>query len=277
MKNFFKLLNFELNRVMKLLIILMGFTFIVQLVGVFVSKNNYLTQVEMLQQNDGSSVSQVLQTIGYFSFDRVVNSLFFIGPIMICVAAILFYVFLIWYRDWFGKNTFVYRLLMLPTERINLFFAKLTTIVLATLSLVGFQLIAIQIEMLVMRWTVPGEYVMEVTLRQLIEFNKILLLIVPNQFELFMSFYGAGILTVVILFTAILLERSYRLKGALIGGTFVVVANLLVILPLILNETIFHSFLYNGEVLLIILALGVIVLAGSIWLSKRLLDKKIRV
>nr|WP_289038141.1 hypothetical protein [uncultured Allobacillus sp.] len=277
MKNFFKLLNFELNRVMKLLLILMGFTFIVQLVGVFVSKNNYLTQVEMLQQNDGSSVSQVLQTIGYFSFDRVVNSLFFIGPIMICVAAILFYVFLIWYRDWFGKNTFVYRLLMLPTERINLFFAKLTTIVLATLSLVGFQLIAIQIEMLVMRWTVPGEYVMEVTLRQLIEFNKILLLIVPNQFELFMSFYGAGILTVVILFTAILLERSYRLKGALIGGTFVVVANLLVILPLILNETIFHSFLYNGEVLLIILALGVIVLAGSIWLSKRLLDKKIRV
>lgn len=121
MKNFFKLLNFELNRVMKLLISLMVFTLIVQLIGVFVSKNNYLTQVEMLQQNDGSSVSQVLQSVGYFSFDRVVNSLFFIGPIMICVAAIMFYIFLIWYRDWFGKNTFVYRLLMLPTARINLF------------------------------------------------------------------------------------------------------------------------------------------------------------
>ena len=53
MKNFFKLLNFELNRVMKLLISLMVFTLIVQLIGVFVSKNNYLTQVEMLQQNDG--------------------------------------------------------------------------------------------------------------------------------------------------------------------------------------------------------------------------------
>ena len=96
MKNFFKLLNFELNRVMKLLISLMVFTLIVQLIGVFVSKNNYLTQVEMLQQNDGSSVSQVLQSVGYFSFDRVVNSLFFIGPIMICVAAIMFYIFLIW-------------------------------------------------------------------------------------------------------------------------------------------------------------------------------------
>lgn len=156
MKNFFKLLNFELNRVMKLLISLMVFTLIVQLIGVFVSKNNYLTQVEMLQQNDGSSVSQVLQSVGYFSFDRVVNSLFFIGPIMICVAAIMFYIFLIWYRDWFGKNTFVYRLLMLPTARINLFFAKLTTILLATFSLVGFQLVAIQIEMLVMKWTVPS-------------------------------------------------------------------------------------------------------------------------
>ncbi|MBR7554895.1 hypothetical protein ACFFJI_00110 [Allobacillus sp. GCM10007491] len=277
MKNFFKLLNFELNRVMKLLLILMGFTFIVQLVGVFVARSNYLTHLEMIQQNEGSSVSQVLQSIGYFSFDRVVNSLFFIGPIMICVAAIMFYIFLIWYRDWFGKNTFVYRLLMLPTARINLFFAKLTTIVLATLSLVGFQLIAIQIEMLVMKWTVPGEYVMEVTLRQLIEIHPVLSLIAPNQFELFMSLYGAGILTVIILFTAILLERSYRMKGVLFGGTFVVAVNLLVILPLILNQTIFDSFLYNGEVLLIILALGVIVLVGSIWLSKRLLDEKIRV
>ena len=35
MKNFFKLLNFELNRVMKLLISLMVFTLIVQLIGVF--------------------------------------------------------------------------------------------------------------------------------------------------------------------------------------------------------------------------------------------------
>lgn len=208
MKNFFKLLNFELNRVMKLLISLMVFTLIVQLIGVFVSKNNYLTQVEMLQQNDGSSVSQVLQSVGYFSFDRVVNSLFFIGPIMICVAAIMFYIFLIWYRDWFGKNTFVYRLLMLPTARINLFFAKLTTILLATFSLVGFQLVAIQIEMLVMKWTVPSEYVMEVTLRQLIEIHPVLSLIAPNQFSLFMSLYGVGVLTVIILFTAILLREA---------------------------------------------------------------------
>ncbi|MBU6080284.1 MULTISPECIES: hypothetical protein [Allobacillus] len=277
MKNFFKLLNFELNRVMKLLISLMVFTLIVQLIGVFVSKNNYLTQVEMLQQNDGSSVSQVLQSVGYFSFDRVVNSLFFIGPIMICVAAIMFYIFLIWYRDWFGKNTFVYRLLMLPTARINLFFAKLTTILLATFSLVGFQLVAIQIEMLVMKWTVPSEYVMEVTLRQLIEIHPVLSLIAPNQFSLFMSLYGVGVLTVIILFTAILLERSYRMKGVLFGGTFVIAANLLVILPVILNETVFHSFLYNGELLLIVLGLGVIVLASSVWLSKRLLDEKIRV
>ena len=147
----------------------------------------------------------------------------------------------------------------------------------ATFSLVGFQLVAIQIEMLVMKWTVPSEYVMEVTLRQLIEIHPVLSLIAPNQFSLFMSLYGVGVLTVIILFTAILLERSYRMKGVLFGGTFVIAANLLVILPVILNETVFHSFLYNGELLLIVLGLGVIVLASSVWLSKRLLDEKIRV
>lgn len=67
------------------------------------------------------------------------------------------------------------------------------------------------------------------------------------------------------------------MKGVLFGGTFVIAANLLVILPVILNETVFHSFLYNGELLLIVLGLGVIVLASSVWLSKRLLDEKIRV
>ena len=36
----------------------------------------------------------------------------------------MIYVFFIWYRDWLGKYTFAYRLLMLPTTRINIYFAK---------------------------------------------------------------------------------------------------------------------------------------------------------
>lgn len=67
------------------------------------------------------------------------------------------------------------------------------------------------------------------------------------------------------------------MKGSFVWWTVCIAANLLVILPVILNETVFHSFLYNGELLLIVLGLGVIVLASSVWLSKRLLDEKIRV
>ena len=46
------------------------------------------------------------------------------GPIALCVVVLIIYVFFIWYRDWLGKNTFIYRLLMLPTARIQCLFSK---------------------------------------------------------------------------------------------------------------------------------------------------------
>ena len=43
---------------------------------------------------------------------------------MLCGVILIIYVFFIWYRDWLGKNTFIYRLLMLPTARIQCLFGK---------------------------------------------------------------------------------------------------------------------------------------------------------
>ena len=50
--------------------------------------------------------------------------MWFLGPIALCIAALIIYVFFIWYRDWLGKNTFAYRLLMLPTDSNEYLFSE---------------------------------------------------------------------------------------------------------------------------------------------------------
>lgn len=277
MKNFVKLTNFEWNRVARLIFILMIFTFVVQMIGVFFETSNYMWVVENLQRNEGLTYPQIIEQFGYFSFSNVTNSLLFFGPIFIGIGGILFYIFLIWYRDWFGKNTFVYRLLMLPTERINIFFAKLATIFIATLSLVAFQLIIMHIEMFVMKQQIPEELLFEMPVTYILGTDYFLSIIAPSNLDMFFILYGAGILLVSVLFTAILFERSYRLKGIVLGLGYVGMSLILMLSPILINEFILNRYFYNWELALLTIAVGLALLFLSIWMSKRLLDQKIRV
>ncbi len=277
MKNFVKLTNFEWNRVARLIFILMIFTFVVQMIGVFFETSNYMWVVENLQRNEGLNYPQIIEQFGYFSFSNVTNSLLFFGPIFIGIGGILFYIFLIWYRDWFGKNTFVYRLLMLPTERINIFFAKLATIFIATLSLVAFQLIIMHIEMFVMKQQIPEELLFEMPVTYILGTDYFLSIIAPSNLDMFFILYGAGILLVSVLFTAILFERSYRLKGIVLGLGYVGMSLILMLSPILINEFILNRYFYNWELALLTIAVGLALLFLSIWMSKRLLDQKIRV
>ena len=86
------------------------------------------------------SMSEYIEQFGISLLIHFVNSEWFVMPIVLCIAMLMIYVFFIWYRDWFGKNTFIYRLLMLPTERINIYFAKLTAIMLLVLGLITLQI-----------------------------------------------------------------------------------------------------------------------------------------
>src|SRR5690625_6144925 len=84
----------------------------------------------------GISMTEFIEWNGMMSMVKVIGSMWFMGPIALSVAAFIFYIFLIWYRDWFGKNTFIYRLLMLPTARLNVFLAKAISIMMMVIGLV---------------------------------------------------------------------------------------------------------------------------------------------
>ncbi|WP_251555378.1 hypothetical protein [Neobacillus muris] len=277
MKNYLKLVNFEFNRIAKLFAVLLGITLVVQLTGVMVISKGYLNMANEKIYEEMMTKAQFLEDFGRMSFIQIVKSVWFMGPIALCIAGVAFYIFLIWYRDWVGKNTFIYRLLMLPTARLNVFYAKMTSILLMTFGLVAFQLILLPIENAVMKGMVPDEFRVDMGVIQIVNSVPELALIIPNSIVELILYYGAGLMVVAILFTAILMERSFRWKGIFAGLLFSALAIVVLIAPLLLQAFVLNSFFYPIELLGIEIVIGLIVLAASIWMSGFLLRKKITV
>jgi len=275
MKNYIKLVNFEFNRVAKLFATLLGITFIVQILGVIVQSNSYKNMANEKIYEELMSKAQFLESFGQMSFLQIVRSAWFLGPIAICIAGVVFYIFLIWYRDWLGKNTFIYRLLMLPTTRLNIFYAKITNILIMTFGLVAFQLIILPIEIWVMKAMVPEEFRRDMGVSEILTSMPELSIIIPSSVVEMVLYYGAGVLAVSVLFTAILMERSFRWKGIFAGLIYSAVAVVVLISPLVVQEV--SGFFYPIELLVLEIITGLIVLAASIWMCRFLLTKKITV
>jgi hypothetical protein len=182
--------------------------------------SQYVNSASEAIYQHGVSIEQFITERGLMSMFQVTASLWFLGPIALCIAALIFYTFFIWYRDWFAKNTFIYRLLMLPTARINIYLAKATSIFLLVLGLVALQLLLIPLLSTILKWIVPVDLRLDMSVTELIDSFFYLQIILPQSFVEFLIYYGIGFMVVFIVFTAILFERSFRLKGILLGGVY---------------------------------------------------------
>ena len=277
MKSYLKLVNFEFNRSAKIFAILLGITLIVQIAGVIVLSKMHLNMANEKIYEELMPKAEFISNFGQMSFLSVTSSVWFLGPIALCIAGVGFYIFLIWYRDWFGKNTFIYRLLMLPTTRLNVFYAKITNILLMTIGFVAFQLILLPIETTVFKWMLPKEFRVDMNVKEIISGMPELNILVPNSFIEGVLYYGTGFMVVAILFTAILFERSFRWKGVFVGILYSLVAITVFISPLLLQEFVLNDFFYSLELFVLEIVMGVIVLVASIWMSGFLLKNKITV
>ncbi|HSI68168.1 MAG TPA: hypothetical protein VK947_12155, partial [Planococcus sp. (in: firmicutes)] len=264
MNKYVKLVNFEINRVAKLFAVLLGITFVSQMIGVMVTSRQYMNMANDNMFERSMSQAQFLENFGQMSFLKIAYSLWFVAPIALGVAGIGLYIFLIWYRDWIGKNTFVYRLLMLPTTRLNIFYAKITTILLLTFGLVAFQFILLPIEMSVMEAMVPAELRSDIGVAEFLVSMPGLNIILASSFVEFVLYYGAGVVAVSILFTAILFERSFRWKGIMAGLMYSVLAIAVMALPILLHYFVLDGFFYPIELLALEVVMGIMVFAASV-------------
>src|SRR5699024_7955417 len=101
--------------------------------------------------------------------------------------------------------------------------------------------------------------------------------LIPENFIQFLINYGIGFMVVFTLFTAILFERSFRLKGILFGVLYFLLANTLFLSPLLIETFFTGGYLYLGELIGLELICGLLVTALSLGVSHYLLNRKINV
>ncbi|MER2041401.1 hypothetical protein [Desemzia incerta] len=277
MKNFVKLVRFEFNRFAPIYATLAVLTALTQLIGVFVTTNGYLRSVSEQKQSGIVNDSEIIANIGKMGMTDFVNNLWFLGPIMLCGAVLMLYSVFIWYRDWLGKNTFIYRLLMLPTQRLNILFSKVTTIFLMVIGLVALQLVLLYIENNLFQMLLPTAYFNYANLNQMIQSSYYLTMFYPTSGLVFISRYSKGLLGLLVVSTVILFERSYKIKGLIIGVAYATVVQLVFYAVYFMQFYNVMLYLFASEIFLISLVLTVVAGALSIWISHRLLNKKVTV
>ena len=276
MKRFLKLVHFEFNRFFNVYLVLIGITILAQIIGAVAKSKQYMNQTNEMLYAEGLSKSEYLEQYGTMSFMNIYGNAWFSAPIMLCAATLLIYVFFIWYRDWFGKNTFSYRLFMLPTPRINIYFSKVTAILLYTLGLIAIQIIIIIVDNQILHWMVPDEYITDYSIQTINTFHYLGILL-PRTITGFILTYGGGFVAVCVIFTAIIFERSYRFIGVVYGVLYTGLSILVFFIPILLNEFILVGYFYPLELFLLEMLASLIVLAGAIFIGNYLLKYKIRV
>lgn len=280
MNRYLMLVHMEIHRFRWILIAMMGITAIFQFSGLIWTLKKAMAQLEELKIR-GSDTRKYFDSVPdtlNFEWAMFSTQMWFILPVLLCIAVLSLYIFFIWYRDWMGRHTFIYRLLMLPTARRNLFLAKITALLLFVFSIVAFQLVMLPVQELVLKLVVPAELRSESHIVDVININQALVELIPRQFEQFFYIYGLGTIAVLMLFTAILLERSYQRMGILYGILYLAGCVLVVAAPLLyfgLDSSIIP--LYPMEIYVLVLFLFFVVAGVSVWLGSRLLAKKITV
>ena len=276
MNKYMKLVRFELDRFWNFYLVLIGITVVLQLTGAILLSKKYIAQANQIMYENALSPAQFLEQYNSIPlYEQIISSWWIVGPVMICVVTLVIYVFFIWYRDWLGKNTFIYRLLMLPTTRMNLYFSKITTIMLMVFGLVAVQIVLLIIENQIIQSIVPADLRLDSSIWEFPRYEWLSILI-PRTFTEWMIYYSIGFMAVCVVFTAVLFERSFRWKGIILAIIYTVLSALVFISPFFVHYSL-DGYFYFAELLALEILAGLIVTAGAMGTGNYLLKNKIRV
>lgn len=277
MKHYLQLVNFEINRFMKLYLLLAIFVGVVQTATVIFEASSYM-QIVKSRVSRGMTPEQFINENWRFSLAEVVYTNGFMFPIIIAIAGLVFYMFFIWYRDWYARNPFVYRLLTLPTDRMNVYFAKLTTIMLTVFGMLAFQIIMLGFYRQLVEWIVPVVYRENLSIGMIVNSSIYLRMLIPNSFPEFITIYINGLVVVIVAFTIVLMERSYKWIGLVLGIVYAAVALILYALPIIIQYAIYNnSYLYYAELYWLEMGILALIVVVSLVISNYLIKRKVTV
>lgn len=269
MNRYLKLVHLEVHRFRYAIFSLMFLTATIQMIG-----QVYTTRLRVAGRREAALLGDHPRN---FSFADIIgdSQFLFTIPILISIIVLGLYIFGIWYRDWTGRDKFAYRLFTLPAARRHVYMAKATAIFIFVLVMVSFQLLLLLLERQLFDWMVPSEYRMPSLLAEAVASNLVFVqYLLPPDGLMFAVYYGTGILAVFVIFTAILLERSYHLAGMIYAILYVASCAAVIGFAFSLHP---YVYFYPREIIIIRLCIYIVVMSLTLTLGFRLVSKKITV
>src|SRR5699024_5674337 len=105
-----------------------------------------------------------------------------------------------------------------------------------------------------------------------------LMTVLPPDWLLFIFAYAIGVLCVMVLFTFILLERSYKLVGIAIGALYIAFVLFITIGSFVIQLMLFNElYFYPGELVLFYLVMWLVLITITFYWNRKLMKNKITV
>jgi hypothetical protein len=268
--NILNLYNIELKRIYKLYLGLLGFLLVGNIALVSNSINTAITEVAR-QTNSKKSIGLMkLKETKFILSEHVFSKLQGNTTLLLGLVVILclIYGLVIWYRDFIGRNKTGYALFMLPQNKFNIYIAKAITLVIMIYGVMITQMLAWIIDISIIK------VIANINNQEIISLLDIVItrnnLIQPYFIDFIMINVIGVILAVVVIFTGVMIQKSFKIPGVILGCLYIFGS-------IFLYGYVTSIANYQDQRLMIHAIYYIILFVISVGLSYILLNKKVYV
>lgn len=273
MNNILTLYDMEFKRIYKIYFMLIGILLAsnigATLFSIYnISSGRYYVDEELIN-------IQVLKSekgIKYI-YEYLIGDLASITKMVVAFSVLLclLYSLVIWYRDYFSKSKTIATLLMLPQKRFNIYISKFITVTSMIFGVISVQFLFWFIDLVIIKaiLNVNVDGFTNVFETILANQNRFSNLIFNQPIDFLMIDVFGVIIAVVVIFTGVLMERSHKKIGIILGGVYIF-ASIILYICLTAQYAQYVDILLKVQI-----AYYIVIFVISILTSRALLNKRI--
>lgn len=273
MNNILNLYDIELKRIYKWYLALLSILLVGNIGTIARHIRNIIIRVASdTKSKESLSLMRLQQAKKYLYETHMLNiyesTTLLLGlSVLICLA----YALIIWYRDFVGKNKTAYTLFMLPNNKFNVYIAKAITVVVMIFGVMLMQMVFWAMDILILKTVtnIPMKEIFSLA-NNMNGAIRNLTLIQPYLIDFIMINIIGVILAVLVIFTAVMIQKSFKIKTVGIALGIIYVFASIIIFARIGGMTPFSDKNLMGHIIYFI---GLFVV--SVGLSYTLLNKKV--
>ncbi|WP_270941191.1 hypothetical protein [Romboutsia lituseburensis] len=273
MNNILNLYDIELKRIYKWYLALLSILLVGNIGVVTKHIRNIIIRVASDTKSKESLALMKLQQAKKYLYEMHIYNIYESTTLLLGLAVLicLVYALIIWYRDFVGKNKTAYTLFMLPNNKFNVYIAKAITIVVMIFGVMLMQMVFWAMDILILK-TVTNAPMKEIfdLANNMNGAIRNLTLIQPYLIDFIMIDIIGVILAVLVIFTAVMIQKSFKIKTVGIALGIIYVYASITIFARIGGMTPFSDKNLIGHIIYFI---GLFIV--SVGLSYTLLNKKV--